>query len=160
MRRLVPYLIGLSLALWLGGLIALFLFVSFLFRQDRARAVQVAPILFHVIERYQLMLAAIALASTVVWRFYGCSRAKRVLLLCLLAATGLAMAEFAVISPRINTLRMQDQSDGVEFKRLHGYAMVLYTSTAVMTAVAGCAFIAAVRRDAMNYRRSTESVPE
>src|SRR5258707_499027 len=64
MRTLLSILVTLAWALWLGGLVTLFLTVVTLFRFDRTIAIQTAPQIFLMWERYQLALAAAALVTT------------------------------------------------------------------------------------------------
>src|SRR5689334_17373126 len=64
MRTLFSILVTLAWALWLGGLVTLFLTVVTLFRFDRTIAIQTAPQVFLMWERYQLALAACALVTS------------------------------------------------------------------------------------------------
>ncbi len=159
MRTLVIYVIGLGLALWLGGSMALYMFVQYLFKIERAVAVNAAPMMFFIFERYQLMIAAILLAATIVWRLYSCSRPKKLLLACLMVASLLAITQFGIISPKMNELHLTGQSSNMEFKKLHGYSMVVYVGTTVMTLLAGGAFITSLIRDQSFSRISGESAP-
>src|SRR5437764_11000544 len=61
MSKIVSGLMLLVWSCWFGGLVALFIFVTTLFRQDRAIAIEAAPRMFHVFEQYQLILATILL---------------------------------------------------------------------------------------------------
>ena len=52
MNRLAQIAVMIALSLWLGGLVALFLFVSALFRNDHPVAVRAAPILFQAFSNH------------------------------------------------------------------------------------------------------------
>jgi hypothetical protein len=140
MQRALPYLIGLCVALWLGGLVALFMFVSTLFRADHGVAVNVAPFMFYIFERYQLMLASTAIASAIVWRVYRRTRPRQMLLACLLVAALLGLAQYGLVSPRMNALHASGESPE-QFRRLHGYSMLIYVGTALMVLLSGAALL-------------------
>jgi len=61
MSRFFAFLTLVAWALWLGGLITLFLCVGTMFSHNRSLAADMAPQLFVNFERYQLILAAAAL---------------------------------------------------------------------------------------------------
>ncbi|HEX8322471.1 MAG TPA: DUF4149 domain-containing protein, partial [Tepidisphaeraceae bacterium] len=126
MKRMLPYLVTLSLGLWLGGLAALILFVSTLFVKARGVAGEAATVLFHTFEKYQLVLAAVALLSLVVWRWTGRSRTKTLTLAAVLMATLLAVVQIALITPRIERYRDVDRP---AFDRYHRLASANYTTT-------------------------------
>jgi hypothetical protein len=129
----------LAWALWLGGLMALFLFVSHLFKVDRPTAVVAAPRMFVAFERYQIMLAVVALAAGAVWWWSSAAprRALATMFVLFVLATGCATGSSRVITPRMESLRQQGLSGGPEFKRLHGMSMLCYTSAAGLLAING-----------------------
>ncbi len=157
MRRIVPYIIALCIALWLGGLVTLFMSVSFMFKTDRPIAMLAAPMMFHIFERFQLVMAAVSLVSTIVWRLYACTKPKQALLACLMVAALLAIAQYKLIAPPLNRLRLEGNSGSDEFKRLHGHSMRLYVGTTVMTLIAGGAFIRAMTIEQNTIQKSAES---
>jgi hypothetical protein len=125
MRKLLHTAAQLLCGVWLGGLIALFIFVITLFHEDHALAVQAAPKLFAVFEKYQLLLAGAALVC--------------VIPLQRLAVTGLlflaffgAIASPLYITPRIVQLQVMQQTHTPQFARLHGDSMLIYTADAVL----------------------------
>src|SRR3954462_7679355 len=69
--RLTSAALGLVWALWTGGVIALFLFVTPMFdtafRDDRPNAIRAAQTAFLSFGHYQLALAAIAVILTIAW---------------------------------------------------------------------------------------------
>jgi hypothetical protein len=136
-RRALSLILLLAWALWFGGLIALFIFVQVLFKSDRAVAVQAAPRMFLAFETYQLVLAAIALVTTAMWRL----RAPRAILTTLFAlfciASIAAIVPPIAITPRMEILRIAGQSSSTEFKTLHGRTMIFYMTETISLLVAG-----------------------
>jgi hypothetical protein len=130
MRKVWPFLSLFAWALWLGGLLALFLFVVTLFHESHSLAVQTAPRLFHVFEIYQLILAGIALISTFALRRWGAG------FLFLLATAG-AIVSPTVITPHLTRLQEAGLSKSAEFARLHGDSMMIYSGDALVLVFAG-----------------------
>jgi len=130
-------IVTLAWALWIGGLLALFIFVSTLFRNDREIAVQAAPQLFVAFQQYHLILAAIALVAIVAWRIVAPARMVLVMfvLLGLAACCGVAVAIW-IIAP-MEKLRMEGLGGSPEFKRLHGMSMMLYVGQAGLLLING-----------------------
>jgi hypothetical protein len=120
----------LAWALWFGGLITLFVCVVTLFHFDRAIAVQAAPQLFHVFERYQLILAAAAIVSALLWK-----RKALAGLFCI-AAVG-ALTSPLVTTPKIMELQRLGLTHTGQFARLHGESMLIYMADAALLLVGG-----------------------
>ncbi|MCC7351005.1 MAG: DUF4149 domain-containing protein [Phycisphaerales bacterium] len=137
MKTALAIVISLVWALWFGGLMTIFISVQSLFNHSRDLAVQANPVLFASFERYQLILAAIALLSTFAWILSHPSRWKSVLfILFALAALG-AVISSAWITPRINELQAQHLTATPEFRKAHGQSMMIYTATAALLLIAG-----------------------
>jgi hypothetical protein len=136
MSRLISTLVSLVLALWLGGIVFLFIAVSTLFRAFPRPASdvapQAAPALFHVWERYQLVLAAVALIGVFTW--YVIARTKRLVVLFLLLALAAAggVVSTTLITPRIDRMREAGQSGTPRFSALHGRSMQCYVAQAAL----------------------------
>jgi hypothetical protein len=129
----------LAWALWLGGLITLFILAIKLFNSDRALAMQTVPILFHSFEIYQLALAGVTLGSAIIW--------KRPLLITLLAfAAAGAVATPTLITPRMDEIRLHGDVNSPEFGKLHGVSMMVYLSNAGLLALAGLALPHALKK--------------
>jgi hypothetical protein len=158
-RQVIIIIFGAALTLWLGGLLALFIFVQSLFNADRAVAVQAAPILFRVFELYQLGLAGVALISLIGWRLLVCSRPKRWMLALVLLAVALSVAEMVLVSSRMRAILAGGQTSGAEFRKLHGYSMMIYSTETILLAAAACLFPAAIRAEAEFGPRLTSSPP-
>jgi glucan phosphoethanolaminetransferase (alkaline phosphatase superfamily) len=146
MRSLWSTIVLLAWALWFGGLIALFIFVTTLFKQDHALAAQAAPKLFHAFEIYQLILAAAAVVSGALWRMNkGPALVILVLVLFILCSAGAAVSPL-FITPRINRLQRLGQTHTEEFGKLHGEAMLIYTADSVLLLIAGLMLPKAIKR--------------
>ena len=143
-RRIVTVVTVLAWAAWFGGLVALFTLVSVLFKQDRAVAVEAAPRMFATFERYQLVLAAVALVATTAWRLVD----RRVILTALFGTFALAtlgaVLEPVYISGEMQRLRIAGQSGSERFKQLHGRSMMVYVGETVVLLVAGMMLPAAI----------------
>jgi hypothetical protein len=130
MRNFSSILFRVVWALWLGGLIALFIFVLTLFHEDHALAVQTAPRLFHVFEYYQLVLAAAAILSAIV------QRATLPAMLFCLATVG-AVVSPLVITPKIMQMQRLGLTHTQRFGKLHGESMMVYMGDTVLVLAAG-----------------------
>jgi hypothetical protein len=127
-RKTAACLVCIAWALWLGGLGALFLFVTRLFAFNPALAKQAAPLLFHVFEKYQIVLAAASLLGAAVWRVFAKSSRATALFWMLGIASALAAAGPMLITSKMDALMASDQSDSPEFRKLHGESMMIYSA--------------------------------
>src|SRR5437870_303352 len=118
MNRMFAYLVTITLGLWLGGLVALILFVSMLFVKARAVAADAAPVLLHAFDRYQLILAASAFLTLLIWRWVGLSKTKTWSIAATLIATGLAGLQIGYITPKIEAARNVDRATFDKFHHL------------------------------------------
>jgi len=144
MRYALSLLTAVAWALWLGGLMALFLFVSHLFKVDRPTAVVAAPQIFDYFEKYQLVLAAVGLVSVFGWRMVERRGWLIGIFTCFaLAAVG-AVVVAAVITPPMQRLRVAGESSGPQFKKLHGQSMMIFSSEVLLLTVAGAMLPAAL----------------
>ena len=148
--RVLPVLVTLAWGLWFGGVLTLFLAVTSLFdtfAPDRALAGTAAAGVFRRFEFYQLVLAAAAVVAAAVWRLSApaAPRRRTVLLVLLALAAGTAVTSAFAVSRRIEMLRGQKQTNTLEFRRLHGVSMALYTAEAVVLLGAGVVLPGALR---------------
>src|SRR2546422_4447679 len=146
MSRLFAFITLLAWALWLGGLITLFLCVITLFHHDRSLAANVAPKLFVNFERYQLILAAIALTSTVVWRITTKNLLLNLLFLLLCLSSLGAIASPLYFSKQMEILREEGQTKSPRFETLHHQSEWVYTSEATLLLICGLPLFVAMRR--------------
>ena len=138
MQNLLRLLTSLTWALWFGGIMGLFLSVQVLFHQtERPVFLESAPRLFIAFERYQLVLAAMALVSSFSWRMIlPMPRLTALCILFAIAAVG-AVVEPMLITPRIEAMRILGQTHTPEFMRVHGLSMCVYLAVAITLLVAG-----------------------
>ncbi|MGH7175831.1 MAG: DUF4149 domain-containing protein [Tepidisphaeraceae bacterium] len=160
MRMICSTIVLAAWALWFGGMIALFIFVQVLFQSDRSLAVQVGPKLFLAFERYQLVLAPIALVVTFLWRLLVPSRLIVALFGLLAVASVGVVVHASLITPRMEALRLAGQSASPRFRALHGQSMMIYVGQAAMLAGTGFimpAAIVATRRKAPDTAPAKDS---
>lgn len=150
--RLLPLIVLFAWSLWFGGIMMLFIAVNSLFRtfgSDRTTAGLVATGIFHRFEVYQLILAAVAIVATMLWRLQTCARIRRWLLMLLLSAAVLGAAIMAFITPRIDAMRIAGTTQTADFARLHGLSMVLYLAETGLLFIAGVLLALAMTRDSI-----------
>jgi predicted membrane channel-forming protein YqfA (hemolysin III family) len=149
--RALPAIVMFAWSLWFGGIVMLFLSVNSLFRTfagDRPTAGLGATGIFQRFEIYQLILAAVAILATVLWRMRACSRAKRWLLMLLLAAAVMGVAITALVTPRIEAMRIAGTTQTLDFARLHGVSMLLYLIETLFLLLAGTMLFISMRSEA------------
>jgi hypothetical protein len=135
MPAMFSVVLTFALSLWFGGLIWLFVTVSKLFALDRPMAVLIAPTFFNSFNRYQLSLGICAcLTAAALWWLHR-RKLNLVPVACVATALIVVIAIFAV-TYRLDALRLAGQSQGVDFRKLHGLSMVLYLTTSVLVAIA------------------------
>lgn len=174
MQRLLAAVVTVAWALWFGGVVMLLLAVSSIFQtfdtgptvealapfgvsSDPAVVAQHSPLrrvlagaaasgVFHRFERYQLIVAAIALLAAFGWRLASPSRLKTALFALLALATLAAVATTAAITPRVEAIRVEALGRGqdvkqsprsAEFAKLHGLSMAVYSAEALTLLLAG-----------------------
>jgi MFS superfamily sulfate permease-like transporter len=131
MKWFLSTLFFFSWALWFGGAVAILIFVQRLFHFDRNIAIVAAPQLFLTFEKYQLVLAAVALAA-----LFARKRLSALLPL-ILAATVMATLSAVAVTPRINRLRIAGETSSAAFRALHGLSMIIYLVEVVLLLVVG-----------------------
>jgi hypothetical protein len=149
MRYFACLLAVLATALWLGGLVALFLFAPAVFKafgpDDRATAGKATSTMFVVFARYQLAVAGVALVGA----FLGYLRRRSGLLVglfvCFAIGTVGAVANNVLIVPRMEALRLAGESHSPEFRKLHGISMGVSLGITVAVFVAAILLPAACR---------------
>jgi len=137
MRTTLSILVTLAWALWLGGLVTLFITVITLFRFDRTIAIQTAPQIFLMWERYQLALAAAALIATFALRLLTKSAMTSVLFILFALCSLCASLSPILLTKKMEALRAQGQTDSTEFKQLHQRSNIVYTSETGILLLAG-----------------------
>jgi hypothetical protein len=147
MVRFCQFLALLAWSLWLGGLVLLFLIVQTLFAAEpRDTFIEVAPRIFLAFERYQLLLAGLALLGTFAWRLASPTPALGALFSLLAAATVGALTSSLYITPHLEDLRLRAQLQTPQFARLHGLSMLVYSAQVLLLAAAGFVATSQLRR--------------
>lgn len=149
MNRIAQIVANVSLSLWLGGLVALFLFVGALFNHDRSLAISGAPVLFNLFASYQLVVGVIGLIALFFWR--SMVRSGSLTAIIVLFIISLALAAYVTFSmiPEMEAIRIAGQSgDSPRFKTLHGMSMIFYSSQTVALLIAAIMLPIAIARTA------------
>ena len=160
MHYLLRLVSVLAWALWLGGLIALFLFVTALFREDRPTAVVAAPLMFARFERAQLLLAAVSLLGVGGLRLIE-PRAIHSFVFTFFAVATIALVVSAtMVRPKMDRLRVAGESSGPQFRQMHGQSMALYSVQAAALALAGLFIPAAMNRPLLTALATPPPTPQ
>jgi hypothetical protein len=151
-NRIVATLVCLAWSLWFGGAVMVFLTAGSLFSTfapDRATAGTAAAGVFRTWERYQLILAGVALVLTVAWRALpGAPKLKTAVFAFLAVATLLGVYSTMRVTPRINAMRREGLTmRDAQFRRLHGTSNALYAAGAAALLGAGVLLPVTIRRD-------------
>jgi hypothetical protein len=140
MRTVLQSLLTLVWGLWFGGVAALFVAVTAIFRafsSDRDTAALAATYVFHSFNRYQLGLAAGAVLGSFVCAIWKRGKLKAALFCLFGMAAFDACIVARYVAPAIEKLSIQGLTHTPEFARLHGYSMMLYLAEMVMLLIAG-----------------------
>jgi hypothetical protein len=127
-------------SLWLGGLIALFIAVTSLFgtfAADHTLAGVAASGIFWRFNRYQLVLAALALIGSFAWRVASGKTSVTVLFSCFALASFAAIIVAGIIIPRLESLRLEHLTQTPEFAKLHGISMLIYLAEVLCLLIGG-----------------------
>ncbi len=140
MKRLLSVIVTIVWALWFGGMITLFMMVTSLFQTfatGHETAGKAASAIFLRFEHYQLVLGAIALIGTCVWRAIH-PRGVVTLLFSLFALAIVADCWVAIrITPRLERMRLDHHTHSPEFVTLHGRSMIFYLAEMIFLFAAG-----------------------
>jgi uncharacterized membrane protein len=157
MRYLAATLAVLATALWLGGLVALFLFAPAVFKafgpEDRAIAGKATSTMFVVFARYQLAFAGVALIAAFLGYLQRRTGLLIALFVCFAIATVGAVANNVLVIPPMESLRLAGESSTPQFRKLHGVSMAvslgitLAVTAAAVLLPAACRALLAPRRD-------------
>lgn len=161
MRYLAATLAVLATALWLGGLVALFLFAPAIFQafgpEERTIAGKATSTMFVVFAKYQLVLAGVALIAAFLGYLQRRTGLLIALFVCFAIATVGAVANNVLVIPPMESLRLGGESGTPQFKKLHGISMGV--SLGITLAVAAAALILpAACRAVLHPRRDDDSL--
>jgi len=144
MRYGLSLLTALAWALWFGGLITVFVLVTDLFKVDRPTALVAAPRIFLRFERFELILAAVALLAAGIWRICEQRVSLSIVFGFLAIATVGLVINAAVITPKMEQIRVAGESSGPRFRALHGQSMAVHSIQAMALLLAGLTLPAAM----------------
>jgi hypothetical protein len=144
MRYLIWVGLLLAWALWLGGLAMVLSAAAMYFATDRELAPRAASLLFLHFERFQIITAACSVILAGIMAVRPGGTARRLLLVGILLAALLAVISSQAITPRIEQMRQQGQTQTAAFKRFHGISMSLLLGELVILAACGFAMPLAV----------------
>jgi hypothetical protein len=140
------------LGLWMGSLVHLLLSIFSLFGRFPSAssevAVEAAPALFAMSERYHLVLAFLSLTGCVMLRLSACSRLRKALMWVVLLAGLVACGSTLLISSRIDALRVAGERGGEAFRRYHAASNVAYLLQSALVVTAFGMSVATSRQDA------------
>lgn len=145
MRYFASFVVTLAWGLWLGGMVALILFVQSLFARDRTVALEAAPMLFVTFERVQLLLAAAACVGTFCWWVLARRRAVIVLFALFAVAGAIAALSTTLNTTPMEQLRAQGLRESPQFKALHQRSTSMYLVNLVLLLAAGAIIVRGIR---------------
>jgi hypothetical protein len=145
MRYVLSVLLTLAWALWFGGQATLVILIMTLFIKDRPIAVRAGPYLFHVFERYQLVLAGIAILCAIVLWIMTRRRVFSLMLGCFVLAGIGGLISTTMVTHRMEQLWRENQADSPEFASLHQKSRALYNTEFTLLLAAGCMLPGALR---------------
>jgi MFS family permease len=145
MRTVLTWLTLLAWALWLGGLVTLFITVSSLFvtfADHPEVAGAAASAIFARFNVYQLIVAMVALFGGLLIPRAG--RQKTFYIALVTVALALAVFVTSYLAPHLEAMREQGEvavhSDA--FKSMHGLSMLLYLTEVLLLVPAGILLLA------------------
>jgi hypothetical protein len=145
MRNFLAGWVCVAWGLWLGGLGALFLFVTRLFQTDHDLGAQAAPVLFLNFEKYQLLVAMALLVGMALWRIAAGTRRLAILFWIFGAVSVAAALEPIGVTRRLEALRLAGQTASPEFQKWHQVAGVVYSGETLLLLAAGFLLPGAIR---------------
>jgi hypothetical protein len=133
------FIVGSSrviLGLWVGSLVHLLISIFSLFGRFPSKesdvAVEAAPVLFYISERYHLLLGSLAVLVAFAGWVGARSRVRLALLILCLTALLTAAGSTIWVSARIDQLREAGQRQTPEFARLHRISNVTYLAQTLL----------------------------
>ncbi len=148
MRYFLSWLLLLAWGLWIGGQATLVLLIVTLFRQARPTAIQAGPHMFPAFERYQLILAAVAIVVSGVLAIVTRRKLFAILIALFIAAGAGGVVSRAFVTPKMVELWHVNQAESPEFKALHRRSEAIYNLEFVLLLLAGILLPATLRRRA------------
>jgi hypothetical protein len=154
MTKLLNIILYFSWALWLGGLVALLMFVLRLFEVSRAIAVEAAPILFLRFASYQIIVGLIACSAATLLAIRSRRKSQAIFALLLVTALGISLL-LRAWTIQMEQIRAEQGGDAPAFKAMHARTSISYTTMAILLSAAGIGFIVCPSR----AQTATEAAP-
>ena len=126
----------LAWALWLGGLIAMLMFVIQLFGVSHDLGVQAAPVLFRSFAMYQLIVGMIACASGTLLCLVTRRNAHAIMSLLMILSLAAALL-IRKLTVQMLAIIAAGQSSSSDFLALHIKSNIAYTIAAGLLLIAG-----------------------
>ncbi|MEM8874840.1 MAG: hypothetical protein AAGD32_11355 [Planctomycetota bacterium] len=135
MLTLFRTIAGVSSAVWLGWLVAMFVLVRALFAAELVRGDSQPErlVIFDVTEKAQLVLAALVLVGLAGWQVLTKRKAIAAWFGVAVVAALLAAALPTSVTGEMETLRVAGQTDTPKFRQLHGISIALYGGLTLLT---------------------------
>ncbi|HET6249447.1 MAG TPA: DUF4149 domain-containing protein [Tepidisphaeraceae bacterium] len=143
MNRLLRSTFTIVWGLWFGGLVMLFIVVQSLFQTfatDHSVAGTAASAIFREFNSFRLIVAAAALLIAAAGWLQDRTGGKLLIFVLFALAALAAVASSAILTPKIEHLRILGLTQSHEFARLHGISMGIYLIETVLLFLAGVIF--------------------
>ncbi len=137
MRAILRTWVILAWGLWFGGLMAVFVVATAMFRAGHDVGAAANPILFAAFERYQLWIAGAAVIGATGWVSSRPSRGPVAVWMLLALAGAGAVVNPLWITPTIHRLQVEGRTKGAEFRAAHGRSMMIYAGEVALLLGAG-----------------------
>jgi uncharacterized membrane protein len=140
MQKALKVLLAVSWSLWLGGMIALLIFVVRLFKASHDIGAVAAPVLFRTFAHYQIIVGIIACASGTLLTLRTRRTAHALMTLVMLGAFASALL-IRGWTFEMESLRAAGRSGGPEFKAMHAKSSMAYSTSAGLLLISGVGWI-------------------
>jgi ABC-type multidrug transport system fused ATPase/permease subunit len=151
MKRVAPVVLVVGWALWFGGIVTLLVGVSAIFNEygagQRQAAGRATAAMFRALGMWELAFAAAALVGAAIVRLKWPSTTRTVLFVLLAMSAALAAYTTGVVTPKIEAMRVAQETQSDAFKKLHGRSMGLFAGRTLMLLMAGLMLPTVVRVD-------------
>ncbi len=138
MKSALVFLVFIAWALWFGGTISVFVFVTdFSKVLPAATFHEAAHATFQVFAKYELVLAAVCLLGAGMLLVFFPSKVSVFLVGCMVLAGGMAVTVALGLMPMMEVLRNEGKSGSAEWNKLHGKSMGAMTMQAAVLLLTG-----------------------
>ncbi len=145
MRSVLHFIILTAWALWLGGVVACFVFALNLFNTHRDIAGEANSAMFVVFGKYELVLAAVALAAAGLTLVTYPSKPIVILVATLVISGAMGTTAGLGLTPRMEILRTENKTHTDEFKTLHKKSMMAMVMQTGMLLLSGGVLLRVVK---------------